>query len=139
MKRMVLLITCVLLLCGCTVKNSDKGKVSTLDNGISWGFDTPTDKFHVIYEYEDGKKIISQYKNITYQNNDEDGPLYNLEDALKENVITMEDLINKYKLVKNENTIKLYSNNGGSKYIAVCGNIIIGNSSDVINECNRQK
>ena len=124
MKRMVLLITCVLLLCGCTVKNSDKGKVSTLDNGISWGFDTPTDKFHVIYEYEDGKKIISQYKNITYQNND---------------VITMEDLINKYKLVKNENTIKLYSNNGGSTYIAVCGNIIIGNSSDVINECNRQK
>ena len=35
--------------------------------------------------------------------------------------------------------IKLYSNNGGSTYIAVCGNIIIGNSSDVINECNRQK
>lgn len=62
-----------------------------------------------------------------------------MEDALKENVITMEDLINKYKLVKNENTIKLYSNNGGSTYIAVCGNIIIGNSSDVINECNRQK
>ena len=135
MKKIVLLIACVLLLCGCTVKNSDKGKVSTLDNGISWGFDTPTDKFHVIYKYEDGKKIISQYKNITYQNNDEEGPLYNLEDALKEKVITMNDLIDKCKLDKDEKNIKLYSN--GSTFIAVCDNIIIGNSDKVVDECNK--
>lgn len=137
MKRLMLLITCVLLLCGCTVKDSNKGKVSTSVNGISWGFDTPTDKFHVIYEYEDGKKIISQYKNITYQNNDEDGPLYNLEDALKGNVITMNDLIDKCELDKDEKNIKLYSNPNGSTFIAVCDNIIIGNSDKVVDECNK--
>ena len=137
--KKILLIVCLLLLCGCSLRYTSKdNKVSSSDGGVSYGFDTPTE-FHTIYEYEDGVKIISQYKNITYQNHDEDGLLYNLEDALKEKVITKEDLINRYKLVKNENNIKLYSNNGGSPYIAVCGNIIIGNSSDVINECNRQK
>ena len=79
MKRLMLLITCVLLLCGCTVKDSNKGKVSTSVNGISWGFDTPTNEFHVIYEYEDGK----------------------------------------------------------SPFIAVCDNIIIGNSDKVVDECNK--
>ena len=136
MKRIVLLITCVLLLCGCTVKDSKKDNVSTSVNGISWGFDTVTNEFHVIYEYEDGKKVVSQYKNITYQNNDEDGSLYNLEDALKENVITINDLIDKYKLDKDENNIKLYSNHGEAPFIAVCDNIIIGNSDKVVDECN---
>ena len=137
MKRIILLITCVLLLCGCTVKDSDKGKVSTSVNGISWGFDTPFDEFHVFYEYADGKKIVSQYKNITYQNNDEGGPLYNLEDALKENVITINDLIDKCELDKDDKNIKLYSNPNGSTFIAVCDNIIIGNSDKVVNECNK--
>lgn len=137
MKRIVLLITCVLLLCGCTVKDYDKDKVSTSINGVSWGFDTPTNEFHVIYEYEGGRKIISQYKNITYQNNDEDGSLYYLEDALKENVITINDLIDKYELDKDEKNIKLYSNHGKSTFIAVCDNIIIGNSDKVVDECNK--
>lgn len=136
MKRLMLLITCVLLLCGCTVKDSKKDKVSTSVNGISWGFDTPIDEFHIIYEYEDGKKIVSQYKNITYQNNDEDGPLYNLADALKENVITINDLIDKYELDKDDKNIKLYSH-FGSTFIAVCDNIIIGNSDKVVDECNK--
>ena len=137
MKRLMLLITCVLLLCGCTVKDSNKGKVSTSVSGISLGFDTPIDEFHIIYEYEDGKKIVSQYKNITYQNNDEDGPLYNLADALKENVITINDLIDKYELDKDDKNIKLYSNHGKSPFIAVCDNIIIGNSDKVVDECNK--
>ncbi len=133
--KQLLFIVSLLLLVGCSVKYSQEDNVKVLVNGISHGFDTPLE-FHTIYEYEDGVKIISQYKNITYQNHDEDGRLYNLEDALKDSVITIEDLINRYKLVKNENNIKLYSNNGGSPYIAVCGNIIIGNSLDVENECN---
>ena len=47
-----------------------------------------------------------------------------------------------YKIMINgveEQFEKPVVNINGSTYIAVCGNIIIGNSSDVINECNRQK
>lgn len=132
MKRVVLLLICICLLCGCSVK--EKEKLSTLQNGVDLIFETITD-YHTIYEFSDGKKIISGYEKLKYTNYDTDGKTYLLEDAIKNNVITIDDYIKRFKLTEEKDNYKLYLT-ANDVYLADCGNIVIGNSTDVLNYCS---
>lgn len=132
MKRVVLLLICICILCGCSVK--EKEKLSTLQNGVDLIFETITD-YHTIYEYSDGMKIISGYEKLKYTNYDMDGKTYLLADAIKNNVITIDDYIKRFKLIEEKENYKLYLA-ANDVYLADCGNIVIGNSIDVVNYCS---
>lgn len=132
MKKVVLFLISVCLLCGCSVKERDK--LSTLQNGVDLIFETITD-YHTIYEYSDGMKIITGYEKLKYTNYDKDGKTYLLEDAIKNNIITIDDYIKRFKLIEEKENYKLYLT-ANDVYLADCGNIVIGNSADVVNYCS---
>lgn len=132
MKKVVLLLISICLLCGCSVK--EKEKISTLQNGVDLIFETITD-YHTIYEYSDGMKIISGYEKLKYTNYDMDGKTYLLEDAIKNNIITIDDYIKEFKLTEEKDNYKLYSTSNDI-YLVKCSNIVIGNTTDVLNYCN---
>lgn len=133
MKKVVLFLISVCLLCGCSVKERDK--LSTLQNGVDLIFETITD-YHTIYEYSDGMKIITGYEKLKYTNYDKDGKTYLLEDAIKNNIITIDDYIKRFKLIEEKENYKLYLT-ANDVYLADCGNIVIGNSADVVNYCSQ--
>ncbi len=132
MKKVVLFLISVCLLCGCSVK--EREKLSTLQNGVDLIFETITD-YHTIYEYSDGMKIITGYEKLKYTNYDKDGKTYLLEDAIKNNIITIDDYIKRFKLIEEKENYKLYLT-ANDVYLADCGNIVIGNSADVVNYCS---
>lgn len=132
MKKVVLFLISVCLLCGCSVKERDK--LSTLQNGVDLIFETITD-YHTIYEYSDGMKIITGYEKLKYTNYDKDGKTYLLEDAIKNNIITIDDYIKRFKLIEEKENYKLYLT-ANDVYLADCGNIVIGNSANVVNYCS---
>lgn len=133
MKKVVLFLISVCLLCGCSVK--EREKLSTLQNGVDLIFETITD-YHTIYEYSDGMKIITGYEKLKYTNYDKDGKTYLLEDAIKNNIITIDDYIKRFKLIEEKENYKLYLT-ANDVYLADCGNIVIGNSADVVNYCSQ--
>ena len=133
MKKVVLFLISVCLLCGCSVK--EREKLSTLQNGVDLIFETITD-YHTIYEYSDGMKIITGYELLKYTNYDKDGKTYLLEDAIKNNIITIDDYIKRFKLIEEKENYKLYLT-ANDVYLADCGNIVIGNSADVVNYCSQ--
>lgn len=45
-------------------------------------------------------KIISGYEKLKYTNYDTDGKTYFLEDAIKNNIITIDDYIKRFKLIE---------------------------------------
>lgn len=132
-------------LTGCSNYSHDD-PITTLPTGYSYSFKKDDDQrnFKVIYEYADGRKIISEFANITYQNYDEDTGKLNLEDAIENGVITIDDLINKMDFLST-------ANDGGSNlyiygeksmvYLFTCHtlsgneNIIIGTDPDIIEQC----
>ena len=134
MKRVVLLLISICLLCGCSVKEREGADIPLLVRGLSLTFDTPTE-YYTIYEYEDGSKIISGYERLECINHDTDGKTYLLEDAIKNNLITIDDYIKRFKIIEEKENYKLYLT-ANDVYLADCGNIVIGNSADVVNYCS---
>lgn len=145
MKKVLLLLICTMLLTGCSVKSA-KGQVSTLPTGNKYTFVRDEDNkiFKTIYELKDGRKLISEFKEVTYEDFDRDIEKIKLEEALEKNIITIDDMIEQMELfaTANDGGSKLYKfSTSEDTWLVSCntkaGNkdIIIGTSSNIVDKC----
>lgn len=147
MKKVMIFSVCLLLVTGCDV---EKPVVSTMPLETGYSFETAPDgarNYREIYEYSDGRKIISEFVSIKYTNDHKDVKNMELEDAIKNEVITIDDLINVmiYKDTANDGGSKLYQfGEDSSIYLVTCntsqGNrdIIIGTNPDIVGLCQSE-
>lgn len=136
---------CLLLVTGCDV---EKPVVSTMPLETGYSFETAPDGARNYREiYSDGRKIISEFVSIKYTNDHKDVKNMELEDAIKNEVITIDDLINVmiYKDTANDGGSKLYQfGEDSSIYLVTCntsqGNrdIIIGTNPDIVGLCQSE-
>lgn len=110
--------------------------------------------FAEIYEFSDGKKILSEFSNIEIQIEPEN--IMDLKVALEKNLITLDEIINNmtFKSSANDGGSDLYEFNSKESdfsdidfYLVKCHkliensehykeNIIIGSSSNIIEKCD---
>ena len=144
MKKILLIIAFILMLTGCSIDNENE--ISTLPTGYSFIYNKKDNQrnFKTIYEYENGKKIISEFDSIEYENYDNNTGKHDLAYFLENKIITIDDLINKmvYLTEANDGGSKLYSSGDQSSiYLVTCHtidgneNIIIGTNSDIFSKC----
>jgi len=145
MKKVLLLSLCTLFLTGCSVDTS-KEQISTLPTGQGFMFEEydKSSGFKTIYEYKDGKKIISEFKEIVYIDHDKDIKS-NLAEAITNNDITIENLIDIMSLtdIVNDGGSKIYKLSD-NVWLVACNtldnnkNFIIGTSNNIIDKCADQ-
>ncbi len=145
MKKVMIFSVCLLLVTGCDV---EKPVVSTMPLETGYSFETAPDGARNYREiYSDGRKIISEFVSIKYTNDHKDVKNMELEDAIKNEVITIDDLINVmiYKDTANDGGSKLYQfGEDSSIYLVTCntsqGNrdIIIGTNPDIVGLCQSE-
>lgn len=142
MKKILLLLMFIWLLTGCSKDSNLEKNVSTLPTGESFEFEKydESEIFKIIYELEDGRKIISGFKKIVYQNYDKNIEKIELEEAFANNVITIDYLIEKMTLIDSDNNgdTKLYKSLADNVWLATCNNnkdIIIGTNQYIIEKC----
>ena len=140
-------LICLLLVTGCDV---EEPVVSTLPLETGYSFETAPDgarNYREIYEYSDDRKIISEFVSIKYTNDHKDVKNMELEDVIKNEVITIDDLINSmnYKAAANDGGSRLYQfGEDSSIYLVTCntsqGNrdIIIGTNPDIVDLCQQE-
>lgn len=145
MKKVLLLLICTMLLTGCSVK-SVKEQVSTLPTGNKYTFVREEDNknFKIIHEFADGRKILSEFKEISYEDFDRDIENTKLEEALERRIITIDDMIEQMELfaTANDGGSKLYKfSTSEDTWLVSCNtkagnkNIIIGTSSNIVDKC----
>lgn len=145
MKKVMIFSVCLLLVTGCDV---EEPVVSTMPLETGYSFETAPDGARNYREiYSDGRKIISEFVSIKYTNDHKDVKNMELEDAIKNEVITIDDLINVmiYKDTANDGGSKLYQfGEDSSIYLVTCntsqGNrdIIIGTNPDIVCLCQSE-
>ena len=147
MKKVMIFSVCLLLVTGCDV---EEPVVSTMPLETGYSFEIAPDgarNYREIYEYSDGRKIISEFVSIKYTNDHKDVKNMELEGAIKNEVITIDDLINVmiYKDTANDGGSKLYQfGEDSSIYLVTCntsqGNrdIIIGTNPDIVGLCQSE-
>lgn len=109
MKKLLILLVCVGLLIGCSKNNDLDKNVSILPTGISFKFENydKSSEFRTIFESTDGSKIISEFKEIFYEDYDNAVDEIKLEEALSKNIITIDSLIERMTLVDSTKDINL--------------------------------
>ena len=145
--KIVLVVLCLFIAAGCSNKvNIDDPSTLMKPMGDEFIYEKENDErnFKVIYEYNDGRKIISEFDSIKYKNNDRNTDRYLLEDAIENNIVTIDYIISKQMFladISNDN-FKIYGNtdNNPTVFFIICdtpenNNIIIGTSQDVASMC----
>lgn len=148
MKKLLVILMLMTLLTGCSQNDNLVKKVSTLPTGESFIFeeyDKP-EGFKTIYEFPNGRKVVSEFKNISYKDNDNDTKEISLEEALTKNIITIDNLIEKMVLVDaiNDGGSKIYQfKTAGNIYLVACNtlngskDIIIGTNKYIGEQCDK--
>lgn len=144
MKKILLLLIC-LMLCGCTTRKA-KDDVADELTGNKYTFvrDTDNKDYKMIYEFEDGRKVYSEFKEINYEDFDKDIKKIKLEEALAKGYLSIDDILKDMNMVSaaNDGGSKIYQfMTGENQYLVVCNtldgnkNIIIGTSLNIIDKC----
>lgn len=145
--KIVLMVLCLFIVTGCSNKvNIDDPSTLMKPMGDEFIYEKENDErnFKVIYEYNDGRKIISEFESIKYKNNDKNTDRYLLEDAIENNIVTIDYIISKQTFLADISTdnFKIYGNtdNNPTVFFVICdtlenNNIIIGTSQDVASMC----
>ena len=135
MKKISIVILLMLLITGCN-NNSKSEKL------LDFSQEKSSKNFAEIYSFEDGRKIYSEFANIEFIINENES--VNLKDALNQNKISIDDIINKmtYQDSLNDGGSVVYyysikDNNLANKdfYLVKCHNIIENkNNNNIFNE-----
>ena len=83
MRKLMIFLVCLLLVTGCDV---EEPVVFTMPLETGYSFETASDgarNYREIYEYSDGRKIISEFVSIKYTNDHKDVKNMELEDEIK--------------------------------------------------------
>ena len=144
MIKIILILISICVLTGCNHVYDNNEFNFGPDEMLSLDRTSADSPFKVLYELNDGRKIITNFDSIDYryyQDDQKDTIEVSLGEALDNNILTTNDFIDKLSLLETDNS-DLYCNEAKTQCLYICenDNIVLGtdtNIDDIISECSR--